>query len=79
MNWADSQIQEYSEKAKEQQPYGSRITLLFGLTMVSFFIVTYMTINNFAFRYAFRHLLHTGLEFAFEKAVQLLVPPSSSP
>lgn len=78
MNWADSQIQEYSEKAKEQQPYGSRITLLFGLTMVSFFIVTYMTINNFAFRYDYRLRVDPELDFAVESATQLLVPFSCS-
>lgn len=72
MNWSTARIQEVSDKAREQQPYGTHRTLLFGLTMTSFFIVTYMLINNFAFRYAyycFRLAFPCFLRAAFPLAV----------
>jgi len=51
MNWTDSQIQEVSEKAQSQRPYGSSDALLFGLTMLSFFGLTHIAISSFVFRY----------------------------
>ena len=51
MNFEAQQVKNVSEQARKQRPYGTQKTLLFGLTMISFFIVTYMTITNFTFRY----------------------------
>lgn len=64
MNWSTTKIQQVSDKAREQQPYGTNRTLLFGLTMMSFFIVTYMLINNFAFRYVYASLNLDRLKFS---------------